>query len=230
MHEQATVDAKHNLSENSHWCHSYSLQHRDEADRSLCKKQKLSKKMAIVSAKHAYKAFGERDSATPVSTARVFSRASSVRNCIRDMQTMQYITNVCNLFVQKIARVLNVETTQILLQSSACMTVMYRAKTNQPKPVCQTGSTSTFEPGIHRFMNSAISRQDPVPDNDCTAATLLSAMASLLSPYASLMDTWLKSFRPPIGRYLQAHHCGNQLEQLMVNALLHILLHKAAQS
>ncbi len=111
-----------------------------------------------------------------------------------------------------------------VLQCSACMTVMYRAKTDQPNSVSQTGSaqvTCTFEPGIHRFMNSAISRQDPVPDKDCTAATLLSAMASLLSPYASLMDTWLKSFRPPIGRYLQAHCCGNQLEQLMVYTELH---------
>jgi hypothetical protein len=82
------------------------------------------------------------------------------------------------------------------------------AKTDQPNSVSQTGSTqvtSTFEPGIHRFMNSAISRQDPVPDKDCTAATRLSAIASLLSPYASLMDTWLKSFKPPMGRYLQAH-------------------------
>lgn len=29
-------------------------------------------------------------------------------------------------------------------------------------------------------------------------------MACALSPYASLMDTWLKAFRPPMGRYLPA--------------------------
>ncbi len=106
-------------------------------------------------------------------------------------------------------------------RSTVCMTVMYRGKTDQPKSVYQAGSTSTFEPGIHRFMNSAISRQEPVPDKDCTAATRLSAIALLLSPYASLMDTWLKSFRPPIGRYLQAHCCSNQLEPLMMYAELH---------
>ncbi len=63
-------------------------------------------------------------------------------------------------------------------------------------------TVNTFEPGIHRCMNSAMSRQEPVPDRDCTAATLLSAMASQLSPYANLIDTWLKSFNPPIGKYL----------------------------
>ena len=90
------------------------------------------------------------------------------------MQQCKHIASVCKLYVQKIAGVYNVEP---MMRSTACMTVMYKGNTDQPKSVCQAGSMSTFEPGIHRFMNSAISRQEPVPDKDCTAATRLSAIA-----------------------------------------------------